>query len=201
MDLAFPARVKAAAVQYDISPELAFGLGEGLNLYYSRRPKLRPPHRIHVLPVGFEQKLAERLAQPRQEAIAAALAGNGYGVMVCTGDWHGLDAIEKWGEDLSLWPMLDGWERSIAATADLICESDGLYRRSYTAFLNEAMAYFDGLETARQHLIEIADDWLAIAAQLRAGQNLERLSSRILRMASRESRFWGLILDQFGEGI
>lgn len=201
MGVPFPKRVERAANQYDISPELAFGLGEGLNLYYSRRAQLRPPHRLHILPVSFEEKLAIRLAQPREQAIAAALAGNGYGVMVCTGDWHGLDAIEKWAEDLSLWPMLEGWESSLTATADLIEESDGLYRRSYSLFLQEGMNYFNNLEKAYQELLEIADDWLLIATQLRRGRNLERLSSRILRMASRESRFWGLILDQFGEGI
>lgn len=201
MGFPFPERVLLAAARYNVSPELAFGLGEGLNLYYSRRPQLRPPHRLHVLPVSFEEKLIERLAEPRQDAIAAALAGNGYGVMICTGDWHGLDAIEKWAEDLSLWPMLEGWESSLTVTARLIEESDGLYRRSYSLFLQEAMVYFDELEKAHQELLEIADDWLVIAAQLRARRNLERLSSRILRMASRESRFWGLILDQFGEGI
>lgn len=201
MDHRFPVRVEAAAAQYGISPGLAFGLGEGLNLYYTRRPKLNPPHRLHVLPVAFEEKLTERLLKPRKQAIAAALAGNGYGVMVCTGDWHGLDAIEKWAEDLSRWPMLEGWESSMVATIDLIEESDGLYRRSYTAFLSEAMAYFDGLEKPCQDLMQIADDWLAIAAQLRAGYDLERLSSRLLRMASRENRFWAQILDQFGKGI
>lgn len=201
MGVPFPKRVELVAAEYDLSPQLAFGLGEGLNLYYSRRPQLRPPHRLHVLPVSFEEKLATRLAQPRQDAIAAALAGNGYGVMICTGDWHGLDAIEKWAEDLSLWPMLEGWESSLTATAELIEQSDGLYRRSYSFFLQDAMKYFENLEHAHRELLEIADDWLLIASQLRTGRNLERLSSRILRMASRESRFWGLILDQFGEGI
>ncbi len=201
MVVPFPERVESAAIQYDLPPGLAFGLGEGLNLYYSRRPELSPPHRLHVLPVHFEKRLAVRLQEPRKQAIATALAGNGYGVMVCTGDWHGLDAIEKWAEDLSLWPMLDGWEDSLTVTADLIEKSDGLYRRSYKLFLEEGMTYFDELERANKELSEIADDWLFIATQLRKGQNLERLSSRILRMASRESRFWGLILDQFGKGI
>lgn len=201
MTTVFPAQVEELAKQYAISPALAFGLGEGLNLYYTRQPHLSPPHRLHILPTSFEAKLRERLQQPRKEAIAAALAGNGYGVMICTGDWHGLDAIEKWAEDLSRWPMLEGWESSIDATARLIEESDGLYRRSYSIFLDQAMLYFNGLEKARQEICEIADDWLQIASQLRAGSDLARLSSRVLRMASRESRFWGLILDQFGKGI
>lgn len=201
MILPFPPEVEQAAHRHDLAPALAFGLGEGLNLYYSRRFGEQPPHRLRVVPEGFEARLQARLLMPRQEAMAAALAGNGYGVMVCTGDWHGLDAIEKWGEDLSLWPLADGWEGSVAAATRLIEESDGLYRRSYTAFLDEAALYFDGLESPRALLGEIADDWLAIAAQLRAGTSLERLGSRVLRMASRESRFWGLILDRFGEGI
>nr|MBA3532080.1 DUF4872 domain-containing protein [Ardenticatenales bacterium] len=121
-------------------------------------------------------------------------------VMVCTGDWHGLDAIEKWAEDLSLWPLAPGWESSVAEAVRLIEESDGLYRRSYIGFLNEAMVYFADLEKLCTPLEEIADGWLAIAAQLRAGDDLERLSTRVLRMAARESRFWGLILDQFGQG-
>lgn len=201
MTTVFPPLVEALAKQHHISPGLAFGLGEGLNLYYTRQANLRPPHRLHILPTSFEKKLSEHLQLPRQEAIAAALAGNGYGVMICTGDWHGLDAIEKWGEDLSRWPMLEGWQSSIEATARLIEESDGLYRRSYSIFLDEAMVYFNGLDKPRQELCEIADDWLQIASQLRAGYDLARLSSRVLRMASRESRFWGLILDQFGKGI
>ncbi len=201
MNLRFPPQVEAASRLYDLPPALAFGLGEGLNLYYSRRFGERPPHQLHVLPGTFEARLRERLTLPRQEAIAAALAGNGYGVMVCTGDWHGLDAIEKWGEDLSLWPLAEGWESSITEAARLIEESDGLYRRSYTAFLDEATLYFKGLEAPRAMLGEIADEWLAIAARLRGGDSLERLGSRVLRMASRESRFWGLILDQFGTGI
>ncbi len=201
MRVAFPGEVEAAAARHAVEPGLAFGLGEGLNLFYSRRAHERPPHLLHVVPPSFEQRLAERLAMPERDAIAAALAGNGYGVMICTGDWHGLDAIEKWGEELSRWPMLEGWEGSVAATASLIETSDGLYRRSYTPFLDRASLYFDGLATPRALLVEIADEWLDVAARLRRGDELERLSSRVLRMASRESRFWGLILDRFGQGI
>ncbi|MDQ4076411.1 MAG: BtrH N-terminal domain-containing protein [Chloroflexota bacterium] len=201
MERPFPSEVQIAAVNYGIAPGLAFGLGEGLNLYYSRRSDEIPPHRLRVLPPSFEEMLAARLALPEEEAIAAALAGNGYGVMVCTGDWHGLDAIEKWGEELSRWPMMEGWEQSVSETVHFIEESDGLYRRSYVAFLDEAMRYFDGLETPSALLHEIADNWLDIAMRLRRGDFLERLGSRILRMASLESRFWSMILDRFGQGI
>lgn len=201
MTVPFPPEVHTAAASHAVDAELAFGLGEGLNLFYSRRAHERPPHLLRVVPPTFEQRLAERLAQPEPEAIAAALAGNGYGVMVCTGDWHGLDAIEKWGEELSRWPLLEGWEQSVATTAALIAASDGLYRRSYALFLDRAMRHFDGLAAPRALLDEIADEWLDVAARLQRGDDLERLSSRVLRMAFRESRFWGLILDRFGQGI
>lgn len=197
----FPAEVEAAAAHHGISTAMAFGLGEGLNLYYSRHPDEPPPHRLRVLPPTFTTRLTERVAQPQNKALPAALAGNGYAVMICTGDWHGLDAIEKWGEDLSCWPLTDGWERSVETTVQFIETSDGLYRRAYAAFLDEAAPHIGSLDGSRTLLHEIADEWLTIATRLRAGDELERLGSRILRMAGRESRFWGQILDRFGQGI
>ena len=201
MEPPFPPEVIQAAERLNVSPALAFGLGEGLNLYYARRFGERPPHHLTILPPTWESRLLARVEQPRAEAIAAALAGNGYGVMVCTGDWHGLDAIEKWAEDLSLWRLAEGGGESVVAAAALIERTDGLYRRSYRAFLDEAMLHFEGLEPAHALLGEIADDWLDIARRLHSGDDLARLSSRLLRMAGRESRFWGLILDRFGQGI
>jgi hypothetical protein len=199
----FPPQAVALATQYKISPALALGLGEGLNLYYRRQMEQIPPHLVHVVPLAFGDKVAERLKMASDRAIAEALAGNAYGVMVCTGDWHGLDAIEKWGEELPFWQSSEGWESSVTAAADLIEQTDGLYRRAYTLFLDEASRYYNGLDAPRTLLNEIADEWLAIAARLRAGDDLERIGARVLRMAGRESRFWGMILDRFGtvEGI
>lgn len=196
MDGEFPAEVKTVARRHGLSPAMAFGLGEGLNLYYSRHVGLAPPHRLHVLPPTFAATVAQRCEQPRPAAIAAALAGNGYGVMRCAGDWHGLDAIEKWGEELPLWPP-----ESVVAATQLIEQSEGLYRRAYGAFLTEAQPHLSGLEEPRALVEEIAGRWLEIAARLRAGYPLERLSRHVLRMAAWESRFWGMILDRFGQGI
>jgi len=199
-DKTFPEQATTLAATHDISPALAFGLGEGLNLYYRRQLVQAPPHLIHVLPLAFGEKLAERLILPRPQAIADALASNAYGVMVCTGDWHGLDAIEKWGEELPFWQNTQGWEQSIIAAATLIEQTDGLYRRAYCHFLNEALPYYNEVAAPRALLNEIADEWLAIATRLRTDDNFERIGSRVLRMASRESRFWGMILDRFGLG-
>jgi hypothetical protein len=197
----FPPEVESAASRNHISPALAFGLGEGLNLYYSRRPDQMPPHRLRIIPPSWEENLARRVALPREKAIADALVGNAYGVMVCTGDWHGLDAIEKWGEDLSLWPLADGWESSVRAAVDLIQETGGLYRRAYGDFLDEASRLHNGLEQPRALLEEIAGEWLAFAERLHEARDLERLGSRLLRLSARESRFWGMILDRFGKGM
>jgi hypothetical protein len=197
-DTTFPEQAYALATTHNISPALAFGLGEGLNLYYRRQMEQSPPHLIHILPTTFGEKLPARLAQARPHAIAEALAENAYGVMVCTGDWHGLDAIEKWGEELPFWQNSKGWEHSVTAAADLIEQTDGLYRRAYTHFLDEAQPYYREVADPRLLLNEIAEEWLAIAARLRAGDDLERVGARVRRMAGRESRFWGMILDRFG---
>ncbi len=197
-ELPFPSEVHAAAAAHGISPALALGLGEGLNLYYSRRSHESPPHWLRVLPPQFPAPLAARLLLPRPVAVAEALASNAHGMLLCTGDWHGLDAIEKWGEDLSRWPAMEGWEASVRMAAGLIETSEGLYRRSYTLFLDEASGWFDGLAAPRALLDEIASEWLDIAARLRRAESLERVGSRVLRMAARESRFWGSILDRFG---
>lgn len=194
----FPLQALTLANTHNISPALAFGLGEGLNLYYRRQWEQSPPHVVHIVPLAFGDKIAERLTLPRHDAISEALAGNAYGMMVCTGDWHGLDAIEKWGEELPFWQNSTGWESSVTAAAGLIEASDGLYRRAYTHFLDEASRYYDGLESPRALLNEIADEWLSIATRLRNGDALERIGARVLRMAGRESRFWGMILDRFG---
>jgi hypothetical protein len=193
----FPTQALTLAARHSISPALAFGLGEGLNLYYRRQLDGAPPHVLHVVPHTFGDKISERLEQPRAGAIAAALASNANGVMVCTGDWHGLDAIEKWSEELPFWDTSPGWEESVRHAADLIEASDGLYRRAYAHFLDEALPYYNELSEARAMLDEIADDWLEIAACLRSGTGLEGAGSRVLRMAGRESRFWGRILDRF----
>jgi hypothetical protein len=197
----FPPEVESAASRYRISPALAFGLGEGLNLYYSRRPDETPPHRLRIMPPSWEETLARRVAMPRERAIVEALVGNAHGVMVCTGDWHGLDAIEKWGEDLSLWPLVDGWESSVTAAVALIQDTGGLYRSAYGEFLAEASRAHDGLAQPRILMEEIAGEWLAFAGRLREARELERLGSRLLRLSARESRFWGMILDRFGKGI
>lgn len=196
----FPEQAIALAGTYDISPALAFGLGEGVNLYYRHQVDHLPHHLIHILPSTFGEKVAERLSLPRPHAIAEALAGNAYGMMVCTGDWHGLDAIEKWGEELPFWQNTEGWEASVTAAADLIEQTDGLYRRAYCHFLDEVLPYYNEVASPRAFLNEIADDWLSIAGRLRAGDELERVGARVLRMAGRESRFWGMILDRFGLG-
>ncbi len=196
----FPPLVHELAQQHDISPALAFGLGEGLNLYYRRQWNQTPPHVLHVLPSTFAEKLEARLPQPRADTIKEALVANHYAVMVCTGDPHGLDAIEAWGENIAAWQLVEGWETSVNAAATLIEATDGLYRRGYGFFLDEAMRYHKGLAPARLLIDEIATDWREIAARLRRvndSDDLERLSSRILRMAGRESRFWGIILDYF----
>jgi hypothetical protein len=198
MNSLYPEPVLTLAVQHNLDPALIFGLGEGLNLYYRRQLNGDPPHLVHVLSTTFAEKLAERVAQPRPTAIAEALAGNAYGVMVCTGDWHGIDAIEKWGEELPFWHNSVGWEQSVATAATLIEQSDGLYRRAYGAFLEAASVYYEGLDTPRQMINDLAEEWLTIGTLLRKGSDLERVGARVLRMAGRESRFWGTLLDQFG---
>jgi hypothetical protein len=95
MHTLYPQQALTLADDHHISPALAFGLGEGCNLYYRRQLEQSPPHLLHILPSTFGEKVAARLAMPREQAIAEALAENAYGVMVCTGDWHGLDAIEN----------------------------------------------------------------------------------------------------------
>lgn len=52
----FPEQAYALATTHDISPALAFGLGEGLNLYYRRQMEQSPPHLIHILPATFGEK-------------------------------------------------------------------------------------------------------------------------------------------------
>lgn len=196
MNAPFPSTVEEIARRNDVHPALAFGLGEGLNLFYVRREE-GLPFRFHVLPGGFEERIAMRKDEPRAAAIEAALVGNAHGVMLCTGDPHGLDAIEAWAEELPRWPLRAGWEESVRAVTEGIVASDGLYRRSYGVFLDEAARYHAGLEAPRALLDEIADGWLDVAARLERGGPLERVAPRLLRMAALESRFWGLILDRF----
>ena len=198
---AYPDEVQRVAAAHGLSPALAFGLGEGLNLYYSRRPDERPPHRVHVLPHAFAERVAARLGQPRPAAIRESLVANARGVLVCTGDWHGLDAIERWSEELSRWPRLAGWQTSIDAVVRLLQESDGLYRRHYADFLAIATAEGVAVPEGATRLDEIADAWLAIADRLARGDDLVRVGSRILRMASLESRFWATIIDRYAGGI
>jgi hypothetical protein len=88
----------------------------------------------------------------------------------------------------------------VEAAATLIEHTDGLYRRAYLQFLAEARSSYAELEAPHALLNEITEDWLGIAARFRAGENLERVGSRVMRMAGRESRFWGMILDRFGVG-
>lgn len=197
----YPEQVVRAAARRKLSPALAFGLGQGLNLFYTRRPELIPPHRIHILPTSFESRLDAALAQSTPQRFRTALVQGARAVLVCTGDWHGLDAIETWAEDLVRWPLTAGWETSLQQTAALIEKSDGLYRRSFRPFLALAAAELDGLGELGPLLDEIADGWLAIAAALTGPVGVERLGSRVLRMASLESRFWGEVLDRVGDGI
>ena len=197
----FPDEVYLVSARHAIEPALAFGLGEGLNLFYSYRLGEVPSRQLHVLPLHVAERVAARVGSPRAAAIVEAMVGNARGVLVCTGDLHGLDAIERWAEELSRWPLVPGWEQDVAAAVALIRRSDGLYRRSYLWFLELARGHGVIVPGGEALLAEIADNWLDIAERLARGDDLARTGSRILRMAALESRFWGNVLDEFGGGI
>lgn len=198
------ADLEALAARRALSPALALGLGAGLYFEYFRRPAPAPTRFLSGLHRDLEAELVSILDAFHSDpsaAVCCALEANALRFNLDGAPTTGLLGLEMLAEELFSFDDLPDAPLSLASMAQTIHESDALFRRTYVAFLNAALATQPRLTPLASGLAPIATEWDALAAALTqcalspAPGLLERAGHLARRLALREEHFWGQVLD------